>query len=221
VSDPCTLVLVLSLPYNCQRGNKTKEQNKGIEIGCLRRCLINSRQQSVVDYRPDVLRTLLTYPRERLHPNCRRICPWAYPIKKGQTKIFLHTLNPPTITNAVQLDMEPSEPSKSQSKGVAFVTGAARGIGCAIALRLADDGFDVAVNDLPNTPELVKVVKEIEAKGRRAIAMPGDVSNESVVTDMIQQTVRELGSLDVVRRKKKRVYSGCSPPGPAGWFPVC
>jgi NAD(P)-dependent dehydrogenase (short-subunit alcohol dehydrogenase family) len=94
--------------------------------------------------------------------------------------------------------MESPESPRSQSKGVALVTGAARGLGRAIALRLADDGFDVAVNDLPKMPDLEKVAKEIEAKGRRAIATPGDVSMEPVVTDMIQKTVRELGGLDVV-----------------------
>jgi NAD(P)-dependent dehydrogenase (short-subunit alcohol dehydrogenase family) len=89
--------------------------------------------------------------------------------------------------------------SQSQpSKGVALVTGAARGIGRAVALRLADDGFDVAVNDLPGTQELDEVVELIVAKGRRALAAPGDVSEESVVADMIQSTVKTLGSLDVV-----------------------
>lgn len=85
------------------------------------------------------------------------------------------------------------------------MTGAARGIGRGIALRLADDGFDVAVNDLPNTPELDEVIKTIEGKGRRALAIPGDVSDESVVTDMIQRTVTTLGGLDVVRMQ-------CAPP---------
>jgi NAD(P)-dependent dehydrogenase (short-subunit alcohol dehydrogenase family) len=85
------------------------------------------------------------------------------------------------------------------SKGVALITGAARGIGRGIALRLADDGFDVVVNDLPGTPELDEVVKLIVGKGRRAVAAPGDVSEESSVIDMIQLTVKTLGSLDVVR----------------------
>ena len=81
---------------------------------------------------------------------------------------------------------------------VALVTGAARGIGRAIALRLAEDGLDVVVNDLTNTPELDDVVREIENKGRRSLAVPADVSLEEDVEKIIQQVVQELGSLDVV-----------------------
>jgi meso-butanediol dehydrogenase/(S,S)-butanediol dehydrogenase/diacetyl reductase len=81
---------------------------------------------------------------------------------------------------------------------VALVTGAARGIGRAIALRLAGDGLNVAVNDLPNTSELDDVVREIESKGRRSLAVPADVSLEEGVEKIIQQVVQKLDSLDVV-----------------------
>lgn len=82
---------------------------------------------------------------------------------------------------------------------VAIVTGSARGIGRGIALRLADDGLDVAVNDVAtNEKELNGVADEIRQKGRRAFAFIGDVSEEEEVKNLVSSTVKELGSVDVV-----------------------
>lgn len=84
---------------------------------------------------------------------------------------------------------------------VALVTGGAQGIGRAIALRLAKDGLDVAVDDIPSESErLQAVVDEIKQIGRRAIALTCDVSKEEEVKNMVDQTVAELGRLDVVWR---------------------
>lgn len=83
---------------------------------------------------------------------------------------------------------------------VAIVTGAARGIGRSIALRLAEDGLDVGVNDISaNTEKVYEVVEEICKRGRRAIPVVGDVSEEEQVKSMIKEVVEKLGRLDVVR----------------------
>ncbi|KAF7369243.1 hypothetical protein MVEN_00252000 [Mycena venus] len=88
---------------------------------------------------------------------------------------------------------------KQMSKGTAFVTGAARGIGKAIALRLAEDGFDVAVNDLPTSSDsLLEVVKEIKSKGRASSAHLADVSVEEDVKAMFADVVESHGGLDVM-----------------------
>ncbi|KAL0958475.1 hypothetical protein HGRIS_000614 [Hohenbuehelia grisea] len=85
------------------------------------------------------------------------------------------------------------------SLGVALVTGAGRGIGRAIALRLAKDGFDVALNDLPAGVRDIEAVRdEILQSGRKATVVPADVSVESEVKSLVNEVVGGLGSLDVM-----------------------
>jgi len=82
---------------------------------------------------------------------------------------------------------------------VAHITGAARGIGKAIALRLAQDGHDIAVSDLPSMEEeLESTRQEIEAKGVKAIAVTGNVSDPQDVKRIVAETAEQLGSLDVM-----------------------
>ncbi|THH27601.1 hypothetical protein EUX98_g6587 [Antrodiella citrinella] len=82
---------------------------------------------------------------------------------------------------------------------VAVITGAAQGIGRTIALRLAEDGFDIALGDLPSQQaKLGTVIEEITAKGRKAIIVHTDVTKESDVEQLIEQTVQRLGGVDVM-----------------------
>lgn len=87
-------------------------------------------------------------------------------------------------------------------KRVALITGAAQGIGRCIAIRLAEDGLDVALNDLPSKlAELEEVAVQIKTlTGNQAIAVVGDVSKEEDVQSMVASTVEHLGGLDVVGR---------------------
>ena len=85
------------------------------------------------------------------------------------------------------------------SNKTAIVTGSARGIGRAIALKLAEVGADVVVNDIPAAAEaLESTANEIRALKRKALAVTADVSSSPDVTRLIDTTVREMGRIDIL-----------------------
>ena len=80
---------------------------------------------------------------------------------------------------------------------VALVTGAASGLGFMFAQTMAEAGADVACADI-DAGGLAEVVEAVKANGRRAIAIPCDVSKEDDVKAMIERTVESLGGLDIL-----------------------
>ncbi|MBQ4494772.1 MAG: 3-oxoacyl-ACP reductase FabG, partial [Selenomonadaceae bacterium] len=88
--------------------------------------------------------------------------------------------------------------SSKLSGKVAFVTGASRGIGRAIALRLAADGAKVALNFSSNVSKAEEVKAQIEAAGVAAMLVQGDVAKFEVVAELIKKVVGAWGRLDIL-----------------------
>src|ERR1700679_3446581 len=80
----------------------------------------------------------------------------------------------------------------------AIVTGASRGIGKAVAKRLARDGFAVVVNYASNAKEAEGPVAEIQTAGGHAIAVKADVGNAADVERLFEETVKAFAAVDVV-----------------------
>lgn len=80
----------------------------------------------------------------------------------------------------------------------ALVTGAAKGIGKAIALKLADEGANVIINYASSDQAAQELVAIIEAKGVKAVAIKGDVSNAEQAEALVDQAILQFGSVDIL-----------------------
>jgi NAD(P)-dependent dehydrogenase (short-subunit alcohol dehydrogenase family) len=110
--------------------------------------------------------------------------------------------NPPAVG--------PSGPELvSSERPIALVTGAARGIGQAVAYAFADAGYDVVVNDLAEV-ETATTVGEVEHRGTRALGIAADVSDADEVARMFAQVGRELGPVEVVVNNAAYYDFGCA-----------
>jgi NAD(P)-dependent dehydrogenase (short-subunit alcohol dehydrogenase family) len=92
---------------------------------------------------------------------------------------------------------------------VALVTGSANGMGRGIAHKFADEGCDLIINDL-SLDAAQKVADEIKAKGRRAIAVKADITNNTEIEKMTETAIKEFGKIDIL------VNNAGGVPGTAG-----
>lgn len=96
----------------------------------------------------------------------------------------------------------------------ALVTGAARGIGAAIALKLAEDGADVAITYEKSVDKAEALVAQVRALGRNAVAIQADAASPEASRNAVEQTVVQLGGLDILVNNAGVLLPGSFPEQP-------
>ncbi len=79
-----------------------------------------------------------------------------------------------------------------------LVTGSGRGIGRAIALKFAQEGAGVIINDLHNDDNAKDTIQQVQAAGAKAIFIEADISKPENTAQMVQQAIAEMGQLDIL-----------------------
>jgi pteridine reductase len=102
-----------------------------------------------------------------------------------------------TVSGSKMMD-EGKKPEESLRGRVALVTGAAKRLGRAVALRLAEEGADVVVHYRSSAAEAQLAVAEIEKIGRRGFAIAADLSSVADIKRLFDETAKHFGRLDVL-----------------------
>jgi NAD(P)-dependent dehydrogenase (short-subunit alcohol dehydrogenase family) len=87
---------------------------------------------------------------------------------------------------------------ESLNSKVALVTGSAKRLGRAVAVRLAEEGADVVIHYRASRAEAAEAVAEVEKLGRRAIAITADLGNVSEIKWLFDETAKQFGRLDIL-----------------------
>ena len=79
-----------------------------------------------------------------------------------------------------------------------FVTGGSRGIGKEVALKFAENGYNVVINYVSNKTNVEELKSEFESKGVKALIMQADVTDKEAIDEVVKKAIEEFGSIDVL-----------------------
>ena len=131
--------------------------------------------------------------------------------RKG--KILRQTQNEPGLETELNPKADHGEANYRGSNRLegrrALITGGDSGIGRAVAIAYAREGADVAMSYLPSErSDANQVIKEVKSTGRKAVAIPGDLTDEKFAKELVKKAASQLGGLDIiVNNAGKQIYN--------------